>query len=60
MWDSIAYKQYGSTSYTGALIAANLKYAEYYIFPAGITLALPDLHEKDIAEYLPPWKQVAG
>lgn len=60
MWDSIAYKQYGSTSYTGALIAANLKYAEYYIFQAGIVLALPELQEENITEYLPPWKQVVG
>lgn len=57
MWDSIAHKQLGSTSHTDKLINANLQYREYYIFPAGIVLTLPEIPKK-ISNSLPPWKKV--
>lgn len=56
MWDSIAYAQLGSTSHTDKLINANLQYRDYYIFPAGITLVLPEV-EETAAFSLPPWKR---
>ena len=56
MWDSIAYAQLGDTAYTNQLIAANLRYREYYTFPAGIVLVLPDIPE-NTSNTLPPWKQ---
>ena len=56
MWDSIAYKQLGSTSYTDQLMNANLRYREYYIFPAGIVLTLPQVRER-VSGSLPPWKR---
>lgn len=58
MWDSIAYTQLGSVDYTDKLIAANLRYREYYTFPAGIVLTLPEIKEK-VNTSLPPWKQVS-
>ena len=58
MWDSIAYTQLGSVDYTDKLIAANLRYREYYTFPAGIVLILPEIKEK-VNTSLPPWKQVS-
>ena len=57
MWDSIAYKQLGSTSYTDQLMRVNLRYREYYIFPAGIVLTLPEIRES-VSSSLPPWKKV--
>lgn len=57
MWDSIAYAQLGSTSHTDKLINANLKYLDYYIFPAGITLVLPEVEEAASESSLPPWKR---
>ena len=45
MWDSIAFQQMGSV--------------EYYTFPAGIVLTIPDAVEP-VSSSLPPWKQVAG
>lgn len=57
MWDSIAYKQLGSVYNTDKLMNANLQYREYYIFPAGITLVLPEI-KKLISSSLPPWKRV--
>lgn len=56
MWDSIAYKQLGDTAHTDKLMNANLRYLQYYTFPAGIVLTLPDTPER--TNYtLPPWKQ---
>ena len=41
MWDLIAYKQLGSSSYTDLLINATLQYRETYLFPSGVVLELP-------------------
>lgn len=59
MWDSIAYEQLGDVAYTDKLMNLNPNYLNYYIFPAGITLTLPDVVE-EISDTLPPWKQVSG
>lgn len=61
MWDSIAHFQLGDVAYTDKLMNLNTAYREYYIFPAGITLVLPDIiiEESSVAN-LPPWKQVRG
>lgn len=59
MWDGIAFKQLGSTSYTDKLMNLNAEYIDYYIFPAGITLTLPDKTE-NVPSALPPWKRVSG
>lgn len=56
MWDAIAYAQLGSVNYTDRLINLNRKYRDYYIFPAGIVLELPEREEK-INRSLPPWKR---
>jgi len=59
MWDSIAFMQLGDDRFTDRLMDENLKYYDYYIFPAGIVLTLPDI-EPDVPDSLPPWKRVAG
>ncbi|MDR1158361.1 MAG: phage tail protein [Oscillospiraceae bacterium] len=59
MWDGIAHTQLGSAFYKDSLMTANRKYLRYYIFPAGITLTLPDEGEESSAD-LPPWRQVNG
>lgn len=58
MWDSIAYAQLGSVAHTDKLMNANLHFIEYYTFPAGIVLTLPEVKEK-VNSSLPPWKQVS-
>ena len=55
-WDSIAYGQFGSSDYTYSLMQSNLNYINYYIFPAGITLILPET-ETAANSQLPPWKR---
>lgn len=56
MWDSIAYTQLGSTSYTDLLINANLQHKDTFLFPSGIVLTLPEISTK-INSLLPPWKR---
>lgn len=56
MWDSIAYSQLGSTSYTNLLINENLQHKDIYLFPSGVVLTLPKI-EKPINSLLPPWKR---
>lgn len=59
MWDSVAYTQLGDTAHTDKLMIHNASLLGYYIFPAGITLVLPDV-SVETSNSLPPWKQVAG
>ena len=56
MWDSIAYRQLGSTSYTDRLIDANLEHRDIYLFPSGIVLVLPEI-ERPVNSLFPPWKR---
>ena len=59
MWDGIAYKTMGSTSYAGELMAKNRAYLDCYTFPAGIVLELPE-EQTEMSGTLPPWKRRAG
>lgn len=55
MWDSIAFAQMGDCAYTDKLIELNGKYRDVFIFPAGVTLTLPE-KTVDVQSTLPPWK----
>lgn len=59
MWDSIAYSQLGNVAYTDQLMRLNQQYLDFYIFPAGIVLTLPEPVE-NVSGALPPWKRVVG
>lgn len=56
MWDSIAHTQLGSVNYVHLLIRANTQYRNYYIFPSGIVLTLPEI-PRSVSETMPPWKR---
>lgn len=61
-WDSIAYQTLGDYKYTDRLMKANIEYIDYYIFPSGITLNIPDIEELENEEMLsdetlPEWKR---
>jgi len=56
MWDSIAKKTLGSEYYMSGLIDANLEHRETVIFPANITLTIPDI-ATPVPNNLPPWKK---
>ena len=57
MWDWISYKTLGSCKYVDALINANRNYIDYFIFPAGIELVIPDVLPEVKPVKLPPWKR---
>ena len=57
MWDSIAHVQLGDVAHTDKLMNANLQYLEFYTFPAGIVLVLPEI-KNTVSSALPPWKKV--
>lgn len=60
-WDAIAYRELGSSLHTDKLMRANSAYIDYYTFPAGITLTLPDVDKNERRpDNTPPWKRVEG
>lgn len=56
MWDQIAYEVMGSSFYVDKLMKMNSQYLDYFIFPAGIELEIPDIDEEE-PEVLPLWKR---
>lgn len=56
-WDMIAYRQLGSSDYTDRLTCSNLEHVGTLLFPAGITLRLPEIETKKTGSNLPPWKR---
>jgi len=56
MWDAIAHAQLGDVAHTDKLMNANQQHREIYIFPAGITLTLPEVLN-DEPDDAPPWKR---
>lgn len=56
MWDSIAYAKLGSVNYADRLMNLNRQHRNIYVFPANVTLILPE-RETKINSTLPPWKR---
>lgn len=59
MWDGIAYKVYGGSTdrpelLMDILLEANQTHRQTVIFPAGVTLTIPEIPE-NISTFLPPW-----
>ncbi|MBQ6052978.1 MAG: tail protein X [Clostridia bacterium] len=60
MWDSIAHSELGDVKHTDALMEANTKHIDTFIFSSGVELELPDVSEAVTETDLPPWKRVSG
>lgn len=56
MWDGVAYKCYGSEAGMNVLMEANRQYNGMVVFPAGITLEVPE-YAAPAANKLPPWRR---
>lgn len=56
-WDGIAVKVYGDEKYMNELLEANQAYREIIIFPANVSLFLPNI-QTQTTTILPPWKKV--
>ena len=55
-WDLIAYQQMGSIDYTDILMWANRCCLNYYTFPAGVVLIIPEIVASRPGS-VPPWKK---
>lgn len=53
-WDMIAYRALGSGFFMDKMIAANPEWSEIFIFPAGVTLRVPEVTAVT-SETNPPW-----
>ena len=59
MFDSIAFNQLGSESFTGDVINSNLDYKDTVVFDSGVELVIPDVvtsADTGIDDSLPPWR----
>lgn len=54
-WDEIALAVYGDEKHADILMQANPQALDYYQFPAGVVLRVPELTEEQTTE-LPPWR----
>lgn len=58
-WDMIAFKVYGREMWADKLMKANLAYVDYLVFPAGITLTVPEVStvtDAEVASDAPVWR----
>lgn len=55
-WDMIAKKVYGAERHLDCLMASNFDLLDYFIFPAGIVVKVPELPAK-MSEDLPSWRR---
>lgn len=54
--DMIAKKVYGAEKHLDYLIANNFPLLDYFIFPAGVEVNIPDLPE-EYSDSLPAWRR---
>lgn len=53
-WDMIAKEVYGDELYASLLMANNQELLEYFIFPDGVLVSLPEVPEEE--SLLPDWR----
>lgn len=59
-WDTIAKKAYGDEYRADDLLKAraNIRLIDYQVFPAGVTVYLPEISDDDAAnDDLPDWRK---
>lgn len=55
-WDMIAKKVYGTERHLDFLMEHNFPLLDYFVFPAGIIISIPELPEEETVE-LPAWRK---
>lgn len=53
-WDMVAKEVYGDELYTSLLMANNQELLDYFIFPEGVLISLPEVPEEE--SLLPDWR----
>ena len=56
-FDLISFKVFGTCQYVDKIIDANRDKIDYFIFPAGVELTIPDITPEIKKTALPPWKR---
>lgn len=54
-WDLICYKHYGTEMVMHEVMNANPQYMHIVVFPAGITLNMPEIETVKTIQHKPPW-----
>lgn len=59
-WDEVAFEYLGDCKYVAELMEANTDKLNYFIFPAGVELTLPEIEKKATTKslQLPSWYSV--
>lgn len=55
-WDMIAKKVYGTERHMDFLMEHNFPLLDYFVFPTGIIISIPELPEEETVE-LPAWRK---
>lgn len=58
-WDQIAFEVYGDEHYCDRIMDANRDKLDYFVFPAGVELDLPDsesLNHDSLPSDYPAWR----
>lgn len=55
-WDLIAYKVYGNENYANVLMESNYPYLDFFVFPEGITLKVPEVEIPEYDFEIPDWR----
>lgn len=53
-WDMVAKEVYGDELYSSLLMANNQELLDYFIFPEGVLISLPEVPEEE--SLLPDWR----
>lgn len=53
-WDMVAKKVYDDESYTSLLMEANPQLLDYFVFPEGIVITVPEKPEE--TDDMPEWR----
>lgn len=53
-WDMVAKEVYGDELYTSLLMQNNQELLEYFMFPEGVCIELPDIPQEE--SLLPEWR----
>lgn len=58
-WDTIAKRVYGDTLRAQELMEAreNIELLDIQVFPAGMTVATPEVEERPVTDDLPAWRK---
>lgn len=58
LWDEVAFEIYGDCRYVSNLMDANRDKLEYFAFPAGVELVVPEISTETVTtNLLPAWYQ---